>query len=46
MADDSAQPSSKPEEKDNWKPEDASDDSSQEEPAPKRKEPGNVVRLN
>jgi len=33
------------EDKDNWKPEDESDDSSQEDPAPKRKQPpGNVVR--
>jgi hypothetical protein len=36
---------SKPEDKDNWKPEDNSDEESQEEPAPKRKQPpGDVVR--
>jgi hypothetical protein len=36
---------SKHEDKDNWKPEDNSDASSQEDPAPKRKQPpGNVVR--
>lgn len=36
----------RPEDKDNWKPEDNSDDSSQEDAAPKRKQPpGNVVSL-